>query len=142
MSRLEHLLSDVPQLEVVDMESGDEISDKSEFSESVSDGVAVAPLPDIATKRRSSQFLVTPTDPVLDICSEFSRAMMSTSTGSDSLLNGADHTRPINSDSLTTLATAIVDRKNSEDGANRTGALLTVPTLADQINQADALLVR
>ena len=79
---------------------------------------------------------------MLDICRECSRAMMSTSTGSDSLLNGADHTRPNNSDSLTTLATAIVDRKNSEDGANRTGALLTVPTLADQINQADALLVR
>jgi len=40
------------------------------------------------------------------------------------------------------LATAILDRKNSEAGANVANSVMNVPSLADQINQADSLLVR
>jgi len=90
---------------------------------------------------------------VLDIGSEFSKAimsastgsdvfakaMMTTSTGSDSIFNG-DLAK--GSDSLTSLATAILDRKNSEAGANVANSVMNVPSLADQINQADSLLVR
>jgi len=124
---------------------------------------------DFNTKRRSSQFLVTPTEQILDIGSEFSKAMMTTSAGSDmfnkammttssgsdmfakammATSTGSDSIFNSNgdlgkgSDSLTSLATAILDRKNSEAGANMASSVMNVPSLADQINQADALLVR
>jgi len=166
--RLETILVETSNNEVVDMESADGDSDRSEGSESVSEIAGVAEtMADFNTKRRSSQFLVTPTEQVLDIGSEFSKAMMSTSagsdlfskaimsastgsdvfakammttsTGSDSIFNG-DLAK--GSDSLTSLATAILDRKNSEAGANVANSVMNVPSLADQINQADSLLVR
>ena len=54
--------------------------DNSESSESKSEQL------ELGLARRSSQFLVTPTEN-LDIVSEFSKAMMSASTGSDNLGN-------------------------------------------------------
>lgn len=172
VNRLEAIVTDTvtPNNEVVDMESQDGDSDRSEGSESVSELVGVPEsMADFATKRRSSQFLVTPTEQVLDIGSEFSKAMMTTSAGSDMFAKammststgsdvfakammttstGSDSIFNSNgdlgkgSDSLTSLATAILDRKNSEAGANVASSVMNVPSLADQINQADALLAR
>merc|ERR1719186_1959162 len=127
--RLENILVEISNNEVVDMESADGDSDRSEGSESVSEIAGVAEtMADFNTKRRSSQFLVTPTEQVLDIGSEFSKAMMSTSAGSDSIFNG-DLAK--GSDSLTSLATAILDRKNSEAGANVALANTSDPVEAD-----------
>jgi len=170
VNRLENVIGDRSNNDVVDMESADGDSDRSEGSESVSELVGVPEsMADFNTKRRSSQFLVTPTEQILDIGSEFSKAMMTTSAGSDmfnkammttssgsdmfakammATSTGSDSIFNSNgdlgkgSDSLTSLATAILDRKNSEAGANMASSVMNVPSLADQINQADALLVR
>merc|ERR1719509_83287 len=84
VNRLENVIGDRSNNDVVDMESADGDSDRSEGSESVSELVGVPEsMADFNTKRRSSQFLVTPTEQILDIGSEFSKAMMTTSAGSD-----------------------------------------------------------
>ena len=106
---------------------------------------------------------MTPTEQVLDIGSEFSKAMMSSSAGSDiskdmmsastgsNVFAKAMMTTSTVSDSIfngdlakgsDSLATDILDRKNSEAGANVANSVMNVPSLADLINQADSLLVR
>ena len=69
----------------------------------------------------------------------FAKAKMTTFTGSDSIFNG-DLAK--GSDSLASLAAAILDRKNSEAGASVVNSVMNVPSLADLINQADSFLVR
>ena len=147
------------------MESADGDSDRSEGNESVSEIAGVAEtMADFNTKRRSSKFLVTPTEQVLDIGTEFSKAMMSSSAGSDmfskdmmsasigsNVFAKAMMTTSTVSDSIfngdlakgsDSLASDIIDRKNSETGANVANSVMNVPSLADLINQADSLLVR
>ena len=150
------------------MESADGDSDRSEGNESVSEIAGVAEtMADFNTKRRSSKFLVTPTEQVLDIGTEFSKAMMSSSAGSDmfskdmmsasigsnvfakAMMTTSTVSDSIfnanlakGSDSLASLATTILDRKNSEAGASVVNSVMNVPSLADLINQADSFLVR
>ena len=73
-ARLDHLLA------------GQDMEENSENTES--DPVTNMEIPVRNLARRSSQFLITPTENVdkTEILSEFSRAMMTTSTGSDTML--------------------------------------------------------
>jgi len=89
---------------------------------------------ELGMPRRSSQFLVTPTEN-LDFLTEFSKAIMSASTGSETMGDGVN--------SLSNLATAIADRKHTQTESTSTqGGLVGVPSLADQIDQVDILLTR
>ena len=65
--------------------AGQELEDNSENTDS--DPVTNMEFPGKVLARRSSQFLITPTENIdkTEILSEFSRAMMSTSTGSDTM---------------------------------------------------------
>jgi hypothetical protein len=80
--------------------------------------------------RRNSQFLVTPTEGGMDreeLLSEFGRAMMVTSTGSDGLAD---------------LASAIQVREEAEAAGLPRPGETAVPGLADQLGQVDVLLAR
>eukprot|EP00092_Neocalanus_flemingeri_P032623 GFUD01035484.1.p1 GENE.GFUD01035484.1~~GFUD01035484.1.p1 ORF type:complete len:1136 (+),score=438.78 GFUD01035484.1:195-3602(+) len=106
-------------------------SDKSE--ESASDPAVNIDL----NARRSSQFLVTPTESLDkgDLLSEFSRAMMTTSTGSDQLGMHSEMT------SLHTLATVIQERQQLE-GQGRSVGNITVPGLTEQLCQVENLVAK
>jgi len=114
--RLEQITPDMQTDERDDSESSDSRSEAIELEE-------------VGKARRSSQFLVTPTEN-LDVLSEFSKAMMTASTGSDNI--GDIGT------SISSLATAIAERKLSE--ANAQNGAMIVPSLADQINQVSLML--
>jgi len=106
-------------------------SDKSE--ESASDPAVNIDL----NARRSSQFLVTPTESFDkgELVSEFSRAMMTTSTGSDQLGLLSDNT------SLHNLATTIQERQQLE-GQGRSVGNITVPGLTEQLSQVEQLVAK
>ncbi|XP_023330721.1 early endosome antigen 1 [Eurytemora carolleeae] len=108
-----------------EMEDDEENSSSDSRSEGLELGLELG----LEKGRRSSQFLVTPTEN-LDTLSDFSRAMMSASTGSDTLGD--------NGTSISSLALAIADRKHSEShgqiGAEH------VPSLADQVYQLDLVI--
>jgi len=106
-------------------------SDKSE--ESASDPAVNIDL----NARRSSQFLVTPTESFDkgELLSEFSRAMMTTSTGSDQLGLLSDNT------SLHNLATTIQERQQLE-GQGRSVGNITVPGLTEQLSQVEQLVAK
>merc|ERR1719391_117644 len=88
--------------------------------------------------RRSSQFLVTPTEGLMDreeLLSEFGKAMMVTSTGSEGLAEP----------SLSSLASAIQSREEAETvshGETPPPAPPGVPGLVEQLGQVDALLAK
>ena len=84
--------------------------------------------------RRNSQFLVTPTEGGLEreeLLSDFGRAMMVTSTGSEGLCEP----------SLSSLASAIQCREELE-GEDRERVAGAVPGLVEQLGQVDSLLAR
>merc|ERR1719391_708818 len=88
--------------------------------------------------RRSSQFLVTPTEGLMDreeLLSEFGKAMMVTSTGSEGFAEP----------SLSSLASAIQSREEAEtvsNGETPPPAPPGVPGLVEQLGQVDALLAK
>merc|ERR1719400_27729 len=87
--------------------------------------------------RRSSQFLVTPTEGLLDreeLLSEFGKAMMVTSTGSEGFAEP----------SLSSLASAIQTREEAEvsSGGTPPTSAPGVPGLVEQLGQVDALLAK
>jgi len=87
--------------------------------------------------RRSSQFLVTPTEGLLDreeLLSEFGKAMMVTSTGSEGFAEP----------SLSSLASAIQTREEAEvsSGGVPPTSAPGVPGLVEQLGQVDALLAK
>ena len=111
---------------------GQDDQDKSEITDSASESLlALPPLANLAAERRSSQFLITPTEDV-DLGSEFSRALMIASTGSEAA-----------ADSISSLARSIADRQQCE-GTESSGhtAVPFVASIVDQLATADSLLGR
>lgn len=125
-SRLEHLVG-------VEGATWEENSNSDKSEESASDPAVNIDL----HARRSSQFLVTPTESLDkgDLLSEFSRAMMTTSTGSDQLGLLSDNS------SLHTLATTIQERQQLE-GQGRSVGNITVPGLTEQLSQVEQLVAK
>ena len=126
------LTSRLEQMVGGDGSAWEEISNSDKSEESASDPAVNIDL----QARRSSQFLVTPTESLDkgDILSEFSRAMMTTSTGSEQLGMQSDN------GSLSTLASAIAERQQLEGG--KTGNQVAVPGLAEQLNMVEQLVAR
>jgi len=127
------LTSRLEQLVGVETNTWEENSNSDRSEESASDPAVNIDL----MARRSSQFLVTPTDSLDkgDLLSEFSKAMMTTSTGSDQLGLHSDNT------SLHTLATAIQERQQLE-GQGRAVGNITVPGLTEQLSQIEQLVAK
>jgi len=127
------LTSRLEQLVGVEGATWEENSNSDKSEESASDPAVNIDM----HARRSSQFLVTPTESLDkgDLLSEFSRAMMTTSTGSDQLGLLSDNT------SLHTLATTIQERQQLE-GQGRSVGTITVPGLTEQISQVEQLVAK
>ena len=127
------LTSRLEQLVGVEGATWEENSNSDKSEESASDPAVNIDL----HARRSSQFLVTPTESFDkgDLLSEFSRAMMTTSTGSDQLGLHSDNT------SLQSLATTIQERQQLE-GQGRSVGNITVPGLTEQLSQVEQLVAK
>ena len=112
-ARLEHLLA------------GQESEEPSENTDS--DPVTNIEIPGQARTmaRRSSQFLITPTENLekADLLSEFSRAMMSTSTGSDTMR-------------------ALMTASTGSEGLEGAPVNSHLPGLTEQINYIESLVTR
>ena len=96
--------------------------------------------------RRSSQFLVTPTDSLdkSDLQSEFSQAMMTTSTGSDQLGLHSDNTGLHTLSDNTDLQTLSIDMQERQQlkGQDRVVGSITVPGLTEQLSQVEQLVAK
>jgi len=127
------LTSRLEQLVGVEGATWEENSNSDKSEESASDPAVNIDL----NARRSSQFLVTPTESFDkgELLSEFSRAMMTTSTGSDQLGLLSDNT------SLHNLATTIQERQQLE-GQGRSVGNITVPGLTEQLSQVEQLVAK
>ena len=127
------LTSRLEQLVGVEGATWEENSNSDKSEESASDPAVNIDL----NARRSSQFLVTPTESFDkgELLSEFSRAMMTTSTGSDQLGLLSDNT------SLHNLATTIQERQHLE-GQGRSDGNITVPGLTEQLSQVEQLVAK
>ena len=113
--------------------AGQEGEENSENTES--DPATNMEIPARSLARRSSQFLITPTENIdkTEILSEFSRAMMSTSTGSDTMFV-SQHFSNIFHKNISSLSAG--------SDPVESGASGQVPGLTEQINHIESLVTR